>query len=339
MAPYAVSVANRSDVKEPNHIIDQGFTLRANGQLNIHTDYRYSRFTIDGNTHFRSIRDNDAPIEGEADHQWRFGLHSLDFALEYIPVPSVVIRPGVRLLKRDVTVKEDGVADPRATERSNIVAPIGSVSFAPSNRLSLRADVQNINNGGPYTRISPRTDRIFRFIGRASLTDRISLENNLNLRNGRYLTTNFENSFRSNGTTLTYEFNDRLALFGGFVYDSFFATASVTFLRGTAPLSAVWRDQTINRVWQAGIDAKPVGGLELRLSGNYVRTTGAGEISGEPPTFGPLTWPMVTGTISYAFPKVGRLAVDLQRTYYIEEIMLNDNFSANLLSLRWSKDF
>jgi hypothetical protein len=259
--------------------------------------------------------------------------------VEYIPLPRVVIRPGIRLMKRDVTVMEDGVPDPRATERSNIVAPIGSVSFAPSNRLSLRADFQNINNGGPYTRISPRTDRIFRFSGRASLTDRLSLENNTHLRNGTYAAANFENSFRSNGTTVTYELTDRLALFGGFVYDSFFATASVTFLRGTAPLSAVWRDQTINRVWQAGIDAKPAGGLELRLNGNYIRTTGAGEISGEPPTFGPLTWPMVTGTIAYAFPRIGRLAVDLQRTYYIEEIMQGDNFSANLLSLRWSKDF
>jgi hypothetical protein len=242
-------------------------------------------------------------------------------------------------MKRDVTVKEEGVADPKATERSNIVAPIGSVSFVPSERLSLRADFQNITNGGPYTRISPRTDRIFRFSGSSSLTEQLTLDSNVYLRTGKYAATDFENSYRSAGASLTYELNDRLALFGGFVYDSFFATASVTFLRGTAPLSAVWRDQTINRVWQAGIDAKPVGGVELRLSGNYLRTSGAGEISGEPPTFGPLTWPMVTGTVSYEFPRIGRLAVDLQRTYYIEELMTGDNFSANLLSLRWSRDF
>jgi hypothetical protein len=165
------------------------------------------------------------------------------------------------------------------------------------------------------------------------------VDHNLYLRNGECKTTDFSNSFRSAGTTLSYDFSDRLALFGGFVYDSFFATASVTFLRGTAPLSAVWRDQTINRVWQAGIDARPVGGLELKLSGNYLRTSGAGEISGEPPTFGPLTWPMVTGTIAYDVRRIGRLAVDLQRTYYVEEIMTGDNFSANVLSLRWSKDF
>jgi len=29
----------------------------------------------------------------------------------------------------------------------------------------------------------------------------------------------------------------------------------------------------------------------------------------------------------------------LQRTYYIEELMPGDNMSANLLVLRWTKDF
>jgi hypothetical protein len=130
-----------------------------------------------------------------------------------------------------------------------------------------------------------------------------------------------------------------LSLFGGFTYDSFFATSAVTFLRGTAPLNATWRDQTINRIWQAGIDASPIEGLELRVAGNYLRTTGVGEISGELPISGPLTWPMFNGTASYRFPKIGRLAVDLQRTYYIEELVTGDNFNASLLSLRWSKDF
>jgi hypothetical protein len=79
--------------------------------------------------------------------------------------------------------------------------------------------------------------------------------------------------------------------------------------------------------------------LSFELSGNYERTTGAGEISGEPPVYGPLKWPFVTGTISYRFPKAGTLSVDLQRTYYIEEIVRGDNFSANLLGIRWTTEF
>jgi len=159
------------------------------------------------------------------------------------------------------------------------------------------------------------------------------------LRTGKYLTTEFRNSIRSNATTVSYSFNDRLALFGGFGYDSFLATASVTFLRGTPPLSAVWRDQTVNRIWQAGIDARPTKKVTVRLSGNYDRTTGVGEISGEPPTQGPLRFPIMTGTFTYDFGMPGRFSIDLQRAYYIEEIMRGDNFNANVLAIRWTKGF
>ena len=142
-----------------------------------------------------------------------------------------------------------------------------------------------------------------------------------------------------NATTLTFALNDRLSLFGGFGYDSFLATASITFLRGTAPLQATWRDQTVNRVWQAGLDVRPSKRFSVRMSGNYDRTTGVGEISGEPPLQGPLRWPMVTGTAAYDFGLPGRLSLELQRTYYIEEIMPGDNFGAKALSVRWTKDF
>ena len=33
------------------------------------------------------------------------------------------------------------------------------------------------------------------------------------------------------------------------------------------------------------------------------------------------------------------LSLDLQRTYYIEEILRGDNFNANVLAIRWTKDF
>jgi hypothetical protein len=99
------------------------------------------------------------------------------------------------------------------------------------------------------------------------------------------------------------------------------------------------RDQTISRVWQVGIDVAPLPWMSLRLNGNYVRTTGVGEISGELPTFGPLRWPTVSGTLDLDIPRVGTLSLDLQRTYYIEEIVQGDNFSANLLSLRWTRAF
>ena len=99
------------------------------------------------------------------------------------------------------------------------------------------------------------TDVAERWIARYAFNDRLSIENSGIMRVGKYTATAFRSSMRTDATTLSYALNDRLSLFGGFGYDSFLATASVTFLRGTAPLQATWRDQTINRVWQAGIDA------------------------------------------------------------------------------------
>ena len=78
-------------------------------------------------------------------------------------------------------------------------------------------------------------------------------------------------------------------------------------------------------------------GLGVNFAGNFVRSTGAGEISGEAPNFGPLTFPMGTATIFYDLPKVGRLAVDLQRTYYLEGIVRGNDFGANLAAVRWTR--
>jgi hypothetical protein len=92
-------------------------------------------------------------------------------------------------------------------------------------------------------------------------------------------------------------------------------------------------------VWSAGIDAKLAKRAGIRLSGNFDRSSGVGAITGEPPAYGPLTWPLATGTVYYDVPKAGRIAVDLQRTYYIEYMVTVNNFSANLLTIRWTKSF
>jgi len=151
--------------------------------------------------------------------------------------------------------------------------------------------------------------------------------------------TDFRNNVRSNAFTVNWSWNDKLSTFAGFSYDSFLATASVTFLRGTAPTNTTWRDQTINRVWQAGVSARPLPRLGFDFAGSFVRSTGAGEISGELPVFGPLTFPMATATAYYDLPRFGKLGVDLQRTYYFEEIVRGNDFGANLLTIRWTRNF
>jgi hypothetical protein len=138
---------------------------------------------------------------------------------------------------------------------------------------------------------------------------------------------------------LSYALTDRFSIFGGFSYLSYFAEGDIVYARGAPPLNDFLRDQETNRVWQGGVEAKASKRLGLRLSGNFDRSTGVGAISGEPPAYGPLTWPLVTGTIYYSFPRAGRLSIDLQRTYYSEQIVTGNNFQANLLTLRWTRDF
>ena len=338
-APYAVSWDSRAQLTEPTDVLDEGFSLKIKDWWNLHADYRYSRFTVDSFAQFHSLRDATTAAEGEANNQWRSGTHLLDVNMEFLPLRKLVVRPGLRYLKRDVEVLEDGEIDDVRTRRLKTVWPTLSVFYQPTRIFSVRGDFQSITSGASYTRISPHTDVGSRFVFRARPTKRISLEDNLILRNRKFQDTDFRSNVRSNAFTVSYALDDRLSVYGGFAYDSFFATASVTFIRGTPPLTAAWRDQTVSRVWQAGVATQPLRHLGFNLSGNFVRTTGAGEISGEPPAFGPLTWPLVTGTVYYDFPKAGRLSLDLQRTYYLEEIVRGDDFRANLLTIRWTKDF
>ena len=98
-------------------------------------------------------------------------------------------------------------------------------------------------------------------------------------------------------------------------------------------------DQAINRVWQAGLAAQPCKYFGIRFTGNFERTTGLGQEGGVNPVYGPLTWPMGTGTVYFNIPKAGTLSVDLQRSYYIQQIVTANNFSSNILMIRWTRDF
>jgi hypothetical protein len=339
VAPYAISVDSRGQLSQNNYIADQGFTFKLASWTNLHIDYRYDRSSQIADADFRSLYNSTTPFTDALTTEWRQGLHQLDTNLEIHPTASLVIRPGVRLMKRDVTVEENGLADPLRSKRIKTVWPIGSFAYLPSKKFSLRGDFQSITNGYSYTRITPHSDLSTRAVMRYRPLDRLTIEDNFVWRNRKLTDSDFRNNIRSNAATVSWAWSDKFSTYAGFSYDSYLATTSVTFVRGTAPLNATWRDQTINRVWQAGVSAQPFAGFGFSLTGNFVRTTGMGEISGEPPTFGPLTFPYGTGSVYYDFPKFGRLGADLQRTYYREEIVPGNNFQANLLTIRWTRGF
>jgi hypothetical protein len=337
--PYAVSQSVRATVTEPDHIVSQGFTYNINDWWSISADYRYSHQSSEGIGTFSSLFDATSPAAAAADIVWRNNLSDLDFNMDFTPVPTLVIRPGIRLMKADVVSLSDGVADPVLSREIKTAWPEISVGYEPSKKVSIRGDLHSIDNGASYTAITPHTE----VSGRAAIKfhpmEKFSIDDELNVSNSKLLDTDYRSNIRSNALTLNYALNQRFSIFTGFSYESFFAQGDIVYARGPAPLHDLLRDQEINRVWQGGVEVKPTKRFAMRLSGNYVNSSGVGRISGEPPAYGPVTWPLVTGTVSYAFPKAGRLSVDLQRTYYAEQIVTANNFSANLLTIRWSRDF
>ncbi len=341
-APYTFSQSGRATVTEPDNIVNLGFTYHITDWWSFNTDYRYSRMTSEGIGNFGSLFSQESPTTPSSlndDIIWRDALSDLDINMDFTPIRTLVIRPGLHLMKADVVSIDNGVTDPALTLETKTAMPEISFGYEPSKRFSIRGDLHTFDNGASYTAITPHTEVGRRLVGRAHITSKLSFEDELNLTNNKFIDTNFENRVHANSATLSYSLNDRFTIFGGFSYLSYFAQGDIAYVRGTPPLNDFLRDQEVNRVWQGGVEAKPTKSLGLRLSGNFDRSTGLGQISGEPPAYGPLTWPLVTGTVYYSFPRAGRLSIDLQRTYYTEQIVTGNNFQANLLTLRWTRSF
>jgi len=345
LSPYTVSQSGRITLTEPDHIFNQGFTYHIRDWWSLNADYRYSRMTSEGIGNFGGLFSQGVPspgttaATGQDEINWRNGLSDLDFNMFFTPTNKLVIRPGIHLMKADVETFENGVIDDAHTLQTKTVWPEISVGYEPSKIFSVRGDFHSRTNGASYTAITPHTQVGTHVVFRFHPIEKVALEDDLNIVSNKLIDTNFKNNIRSNSLTLSYSFDNRFSIFGGFSYDSYYAQGDIVYARGRPPLNDFLQDQELNRVWQGGVEAKPVRRFGLRLSGNFDRSTGRGQISGEPPAYGPLTWPLVTGTVYYDFPKAGRLSVDLQRTYYIEQIVTANNFSANLLTIRWTRNF
>jgi hypothetical protein len=339
LAPYTVTQSARATVIEPNNILSQGLTYHVYDWWSVDLDYRYSRFTSNSIGNFQSLFNGTTPTTAATDIVWRDGLSDLSLSMDFTPLRGLVIRPGIQYMKSDVESLANGVLNPAISLRTNTVRPSISFGYDPSKFFSVRGDFHSTTSGASYTAITPHTQQAARFVVRFHPIEKLSIEDEVSVANNKLLTTSFENNIRSEAITVSYSLDDRFSVFGSFSYDSYFAQGNILYARGTAPLSDFLRDQELNRVWSGGIEVKPTKRTGLRLSGNFDRSSGTGALSGEPPAYGPLTWPLVTGTGYYDFPVAGRLAVDLQRTYYSEQIVTVNNFSANILTIRWTKSF
>ena len=339
LAAYTVSESANATVTEPNHIVSQGLTYHIFSWWSLDADYRYSRFTSDSTGNFQSLFNGTTSTAGSTNVIWRDGLSELALSMDFTPMRALIIRPGVQFMKSDVESLTNGVATPSLTLRTNTVRPEISFGYEPSKLFSVRGDFHSTDNGSSYTAITPHTQEATHFVVRVHPLEKLTIEDEISIANNKLLTANFQNNIRSNAITVSYSLGERFSIFGGFSYDSYIARGNILYLRGTAPLADTLRDQELDRVWSGGVEAKPTKRIGLRLSGNFDRSSGVGALSGEPPAYGPSVFPLVTGTAFYNFPVVGQLGIDLQRTYYDEQIITVNNFSANVLTIRWTKAF
>jgi hypothetical protein len=338
LAPYSVSEGGRATSTEPYHALNQGLTWLVRNWWAVNADYRYSRYTSDTGLNIQSLF-NGASNFGTSDTTWRSNLHDLSVNMVFTPRPGLVLSPGVRLSWFDIESSENGVVDEARTLKTNHVQPEIRFGYKPWSRLSFKGGVNSGITDRSYTAISPHTRVAGHLVTRFELLPNLSIEDTLRVVTAELIDSNYENRIRSNTVMLNYALDERFSAFAGMTYDSYFAQGDIVYARGAAPLTSKIRDQEIHRIWQAGIEAKPLRYLGFRVSANYDRLTGAGEILGEPPAYGPLTWPMGTGTVYVEHSKLGRLSLDLQRTYYIEELVTANNFSANLLMIRFTRGF
>jgi hypothetical protein len=337
--PYSVSQSVRGTVTEPDHIASTGFTYDIKDWWSVSADYRYSHQTSKGFANLSSLFNGTTPSANIASIEWRNNLSDLDISMDFTPVGTLVIRPGIHLMKADVESLSGGVIDPVVTRTIKTAWPEISFGYEPSKMFSFRADMHSLNNGASYTAITPHTEVGGHAVVQFHPIAKFSIDDELNVSNGKLVDTDYRNVIRANAVTASYALNERFSVFAGFTYENFFSQGDIIYIRGTPPLHNFLRDQEINRVWQGGIEVKPVKRFEARLSGNFDRSTGVGQITGEPPAYGPVTWPLITGTLAYNFPQAGRLSIDLQRTYYVQQIVPGNNFSANLLTIRWTRGF
>lgn len=347
ITPYSFSETSGSNLSETSYVADQAFTLDVTGWLSMQANYRYTRFDVDANANFASVESgvtntvaNPYSVTGTDLTQWRIGTGTFDYDVVVTPMSSLLVEAGVRYLKSDIESTINGAIDPIETKRIKTVWPTLSASYKPNQVVSFRANVDEVNNGSSYTQLMPHTDVRSRATVRIRPVEKFWIEDTFTTQDSKLDTVDFHTRVRANSTTATYEVNEKLSGFVGFSYDSFWAQSVVNFLQGLAPLAQVsLTDQNVDRLWQGGINAGPVKHFSVSFAGNYVRVNGQGIVLGETPLYGPMTFPYASGSVSYDARKAGKLTLQLQRTYYIEQIVPGNNFGAKVLLISYTRSF
>src|SRR6185436_17830482 len=154
------------------------------------------RFTVDSEAAFKSIN-GGTTITGEAVSDWRVSSQTLDLNMMFTPVSTLLVRTGVRLLKSDIVASDDGIVDLQRTRRIKTVWPIASIYYQPSKMFTVRSDIEHVNNGTSYTRVTPHIDTGARFLLRFRPTEKLYFDDTAILRNRELLLSDFHSRIHS----------------------------------------------------------------------------------------------------------------------------------------------
>jgi hypothetical protein len=346
-SPYDVAATASGDVSGPSNVVGQDVTFRLDQRWRFDVRYRYSHLASEAQGEIRSLLSLYPPAQlapvssSEVDETtWRQTQHAVNITATFEPSPVLTIRPGAMFSQRHVQERFNGVLDPARSKQEQTVWPELTVGYRPQPWLSARGSFRSSYSDASYTRMSPTQRTVALAMLRIEPLSGLTLDASMSRTNAELLTAEFTSLTSFGGIQASYALDDRLSVVGGLDYQSFLGHGSVSFNRGTPPIAENQMiDREIDRIWQLGVTVKATRRLGVTATANFLRTTGTDSIAGEPPLYGPVTFPYGTASVSYDVPRVGKVAVDLQRTYMYQELLPMNDFRATLLTLRYSRSF
>jgi hypothetical protein len=274
------------------------------------------------------------------DLAWKQTLNAVDVTTTIEPTTSLTLRPGVGFSQRDIDMRDAGVIQPATSARIRAVWPELTAGYRPSPKFSARGSFEASYSDAWYTRMSPVQRNVGRAVVQIQPIDGLTFDFNANITDAELPGASFVSHTRLAAGQISYKLSDRLNVLGGLDIQSFLGLGNVSFLRGTAPIANdEMRDREIDRTWQVGATVKVNSRVGVTATANFLTVLGTDTIAGEPPLYGPESFPFGTGSVYVEVPRFGRLSVDLQRTHLFQDLLPLNDFSATLLTLRYSRSF
>lgn len=347
--PYALAVNGDGQVKNNTRIAELGFSYSLRDNLTVHSDYRFHTYDQAQTTTNRAMRDLSNQTESTrslSEMIYNVDVQAVDAVFEYAPIKRFTLRGGIRREDRDVDFASfrDGRFERDlssfAVGRTRRTSWIASFSTRPIETLTLRGEFQAANVAGPYTRIAPRHETGTKARLRWTPAESLTLDGTFINKRSRSADTGFDTNFASGSLSVFYQPVEKLLVDVSYTYDDFDLRADINFITGIRPFRGVISsDRITDRLTQVGVGYDVRKDFSLRLAGQYLRSTGAGRLTGEQPRSGPVTWPLGRVEVSYRIRRLGQLTFAYDRTYFVDRVVGANSYSGHLFTLMLTRSF